>query len=402
MTNEELRDEVLEENPIENSQENRINENPTPSEEKTDGAEPFLDEEKEEYTKEEVEELLKKIHEHQKEFRYYKPLPKGVTEETYDAYQKVRNSGKIIGVTAIVIWALVMSYTFVLSFAMGISAYFGVDLNKYISNPAINNLIQIAMTICMFTLPFLIAALVNKYKIAELVPLIRSRKGTRLPYFLFGLGFCAFAQIAVSMAATIFENMGFSYDLPESETPEGILGFLLTAISTAVVPALMEEFGCRGIMFGIAEKNGGTTFALLVSSAIFGVIHGNFMQIPFAFLVGLVLGIIRIKTGSLWVAILIHGVNNFMSVVVDYAGNIIGDELTNTLYTVFLVICMLLAVVGVSMLAKSGKEEYELTEKEEENQVTLKDKLLWFAKTPAIIVAVVLFVGEACLYLIKF
>ena len=54
------------------------------------------------------------------------------------------------------------------------------------------------------------------------------------------------------------------------------------------------------------------------------------------------------------------------------------------------------------MLAKSGKEEYELTEKEEENQVTLKDKLLWFAKTPAIIVAVVLFVGEACLYLIKF
>ena len=402
MTNEELRDEVLEENPIENSQENLINENPTPSEEKTDGAEPFLDEEKEEYTKEEVEELLKKIHEHQKEFRYYKPLPKGVTEETYDAYQKVRSSGKIIGVTAIVIWALVMSYTIVLSFAMGISAYFGVDLNKYISNPAINNLIQIAMTICMFTLPFLIAALVNKYKIAELVPLIRSRKGTRLPYFLFGLGFCAFAQIAVSMVATIFENMGFSYDLPESETPEGILGFLLTAISTAVVPALMEEFGCRGIMFGIAEKNGGTTFALLVSSAIFGVIHGNFMQIPFAFLVGLVLGIIRIKTGSLWVAILIHGVNNFMSVVVDYAGNIIGDELTNTLYTVFLVICMLLAVVGVSMLAKSGKEEYELTEKEEENQVTLKDKLLWFAKTPAIIVAVVLFVGEACLYLIKF
>ena len=79
MTNEEFKDEVLEENPQEQSFENQIIETPTPSEENFDGAEPFLENEEEEYSKEDVEELLRKIHEHQKEFRYYKPLPNGVT-----------------------------------------------------------------------------------------------------------------------------------------------------------------------------------------------------------------------------------------------------------------------------------------------------------------------------------
>lgn len=402
MTNDELREEVLEETLHETeTPENNITENPTPLDENSNGAEPVLNEEENEYSKEEIEELLKTIHEHQREFRYYKPLPKGVTEEIYDEYTKVISCGKIIGVTSIVIWALVMGYSLIYGFVIGFAASFGVDLTTVLSDPAVNNLMQILMTICMFTLPFLIAAKVNKYKLAELVPLTKSREGTRMPYFLFGLGFCAFAQIAVSKAATIFESMGFEYNLPESENAEGIFGFLLAVISTAVVPALMEEFGCRGIMFGIAEKKGGTTFALLISSAIFGLIHGNFMQIPFAFLVGLVLGVIRIKTGSLWVAILIHGVNNFASVVMDYAGDIIGDEIANTLYTVFLVLCMLAAVVGVALLSKNGKEEYELKEREE-NKATLKEKLLWFFKTPAVIAAIVLFVGEASLYFVKF
>lgn len=405
MTNDELRKEVLEE-PLHETElpKNDITENPTPSEEIPDGAQVFIPEEETEYTEEEIEDVLEILRKNPKVFRYYKPLPKGVTEETYDDYENIRSCGRIIGVTSIVIWALVMGYTFLLGLVIGLTAAFGVDLSKYISDPAVNNLISIVLSICIFTLPFLVAAKVNKYKIAELVPLTKSREGTRMPYFLFGLGFCAFAQIAVSKAATIFESMGFSYDLPESENPAGLFGFLLAAISTAVVPALMEELGCRGIMFGIAEKKGGTTFALLVSSTIFALIHGNFMQIPFAFLVGLVLGIIRIKTGSLWVAVLIHGVNNFASVVVDYAGDIIGDEITNTLYTVFLVLCMLASVVGVALLDKKGKEEYELkeTNETEESKSTLKEKLLWFAKTPAVIVATVLFILEACLYFIEF
>ena len=49
--------------------------------------------------------------------------------------------------------------------------------------------------------------------------------------------------------------------------------------------------------------------------------------------------------------------------------------------------------------------EYDLVEETPENEnskATLKEKLAWFFKTPAIIIAIVLFVGEACLFLLKF
>ena len=88
----------------------------------------------------------------------------------------------------------------------------------------------------------------------------------------------------------------------------------------------------------------------------------------------------------------------------DYAGDIIGEDVANTIYTAFLVLCMLAAVIGVGLLSKKGKEEYDLVEETPENEnskATLKEKLVWLFKTPAIIIAIVLFVGEACLFLLE-
>lgn len=333
--------------------------------------------------------------------RFYKPLPKGVTEETYDEYSDIRKCGKILGITAIVIVAAVTAYSLIYGFIAGLFSAFGLDILKYLDDPAVNTVTQIFFTLIMFTLPFMVAAWVNRFRISALVPLSKSRKGTALPYFLFGLGFCAFAQIAVSQAADIFDRLGFSYDLPKSQNPQGIFGFLISVIATAVVPAFMEEFGCRGIMFGIAEKKGGTAFALVVSSAMFGLIHGNFIQIPFAFLVGLILGVIRIKTGSLWICILVHGANNFVSVCMDYFFSGKNQEIGNVVYSVFLVFCMIFALLGVALLSKKEKDEYVIEEDTQiiaSNTVPLSKKLVWFFKTPAIIVSIVLFVGEACLY----
>ncbi len=390
MNNEELREEVLEE--IKNEENlpetEKTEETAAPSQEGSDG----------------VGEACPQPEPMDYSFtpsRFYKPLPKGVTEESYDEYLSVKKCGKILGITAIVIVAAVTAYTFIYGFVAGLLSVFGINILKYLEDPAVNTLTQIFFTLIMFTLPFMVAAWVNKFKIGELVPLGKSRGGAKLPYFLFGLGFCAFAQIAVSQAAAIFDSMGFSYDLPESDNPEGVFGFLLSVIATAVIPAFMEEFGCRGIMFGIAEKTGGTTFALLVSSAMFGLIHGNFMQIPFAFLVGLILGIIRIKTGSLWICILIHGVNNFVSVCMDYAFSGANEEIGNVVYSVFLILCMIASLFGVALISRKREDEYSVgddAKKASPNAITLTQKLSWFFKTPAVVIATILFLGEACLY----
>ena len=54
---------------------------------------------------------------------------------------------------------------------------------------------------------------------------------------------------------------------------------------------------------------------IVVSSLIFGVVHGNPAQIPFAFVVGMALGWMYYLTGSLIPGILMHFINNGSSVL---------------------------------------------------------------------------------------
>lgn len=56
-------------------------------------------------------------------------------------------------------------------------------------------------------------------------------------------------------------------------------------------------------------------WAIVVSSLIFGIVHGNWVQAPFAFVVGLALGWVYYHTGSLLPGILMHFVNNSTAVV---------------------------------------------------------------------------------------
>ena len=62
----------------------------------------------------------------------------------------------------------------------------------------------------------------------------------------------------------------------------------------------------------------GNGLAILVSSLLFGLMHGNVLQIPFAFMVGLALSFLVVKTNCIWLACGLHFLNNFMSVLLEY------------------------------------------------------------------------------------
>lgn len=265
--------------------------------------------------------------------------------------------------------------------ALGYSANAALAI---VRDPAVMQVVQVALSILIFTVPYTIAVKVAGYRVSDLVPLTRSEKGTAFPYFLFGIGFCAFANIAVSYAGQIFENMGFDYSVDYGDNPKGFWGFVLVFISTAVVPALVEEFACRGIIMGLLLKYK-QGFALIVSSVIFGIMHGNFEQIPFAFLVGLVLGLIRIKTGSLWVCVLVHAFNNFVSVVFDFLPD--GNTMAyNMAYTIFLGVCLLAAIFGICKIP-NGEKAYSL---ENETGDFRFKRYKWFFTSPVIIIFAVL------------
>lgn len=82
----------------------------------------------------------------------------------------------------------------------------------------------------------------------------------------------------------------------------------------------------------------GDGFALLVSALLFGLFHLNMIQAPYAFLLGLWFGYLVLRTGSLWISMVLHACVNFSAGVMSIFMNGMGEEtliLVNLVYIVF-------------------------------------------------------------------
>lgn len=103
-------------------------------------------------------------------------------------------------------------------------------------------------------------------------------------------------------------------------------------ISVVIMAPLMEELLFRGAIQGyLMRKWKNPAIAIVVASLIFGVIHGNPIQIFFAFLTGLALGWIYYRTGSLLPAMLMHFINNGASVVLFHLSGGTDETMTEAL-----------------------------------------------------------------------
>ncbi len=90
----------------------------------------------------------------------------------------------------------------------------------------------------------------------------------------------------------------------------------------AVVPAICEEFAFRGFILSGMQHGHSTRTAILLSALLFGFLHvlmSIFQQLFNATLLGLVLGLLAVRSGSILPGILFHVLNNGMAVSMGYA-----------------------------------------------------------------------------------
>ena len=82
-------------------------------------------------------------------------------------------------------------------------------------------------------------------------------------------------------------------------------------ISITIMAPMVEELLFRGAIQGHLLRKGMNPWgALFIASAIFGIIHMNPIQIPFAFAIGMIFGWLYYRTGSLVPGIVGHFLNN--------------------------------------------------------------------------------------------
>ena len=115
------------------------------------------------------------------------------------------------------------------------------------------------------------------------------------------------AFIGNALMETALNSMGYSmYEAIDQSTSDSFTMYLYASISAPIT----EELVFRGFVLRRMRPYG-RKFAIVTSAFLFGIFHGNWIQIPFAFLVGLVLAYVTLEHNILW-AMVLHMINNLL------------------------------------------------------------------------------------------
>lgn len=93
--------------------------------------------------------------------------------------------------------------------------------------------------------------------------------------------------------------------------------FIYSFLSVCIFAPLFEEWMCRGIILRSLLQKVRPVWAIIISAVIFALMHGNLWQGFNAFAIGLLLGYVYYRTGSLKLTMLMHFTNNFLSLMLS-------------------------------------------------------------------------------------
>lgn len=94
-------------------------------------------------------------------------------------------------------------------------------------------------------------------------------------------------------------------------------GFLISLFAIAIVPAIVEEFLFRGIIYR-GYRQARPIRGILYSAFLFGALHMNFNQFCYAFFMGIAMGILAEVTDSLVPSMVVHCLFNGQTVCLMY------------------------------------------------------------------------------------
>lgn len=90
--------------------------------------------------------------------------------------------------------------------------------------------------------------------------------------------------------------------------------YIWTLLAIAIVGPIVEEIMFRGLIYRSLEKAIETPWIpIVISGVMFGVWHGSFIQGVYTAILGIILAYYYKKTRSLFLVIMVHIINNFLS-----------------------------------------------------------------------------------------
>ena len=173
---------------------------------------------------------------------------------------------------------------------------------------------------------------------------------------MYGLGY-AIALLTMLAAFLISRSTAGQTLIEEMLRPTAIgqstsiASALMMVFMLVIIAPVFEEIWVRGIMYD-ALKPYGHGIAILVSSILFGLMHGSLNMLFYTTALGLALGYVRYATNSLFVVTVLHALINaiaagllFTMALVEMTGEEI--RIINTIQNIYILAVLVLIVVGI-------------------------------------------------------
>lgn len=203
------------------------------------------------------------------------------------------------------------------------------------------------------------------------------------------------SSIIINLISSVFQKaMGISFESGlEDMTAEGPFGAIVLTFTLAVIPAIVEEFCIRGVVLQPLRRYG-DKFAIVMSAAIFSILHGNMVQIPYTLVAGIYFGYLCVATGSLWPSIILHFINNMFSVIQIVVLSNYGEE--TSAKAIILMLGVLIAV-GIAGGVIFFNMHYKANLKNGVGTLKTGEKTVSVLKSPAMIIAIIFMLIETAM-----
>ncbi len=178
-------------------------------------------------------------------------------------------------------------------------------------------------------------------------------------------------QIGLSVVGALGAMFFMNFMLTILPIPQDLLGDLTSGVSkltaypfwqailaNALLIPIMEEVLFRGYIFSRLEKAMPSIVAALISSVVFGICHGGLVWAIWAFLLGMFICVVRIKSRSIVPGIIIHIIMNTYAMVVSYFP-VLENITYPVMYTLTAVGGILMAVYVVGILKDKNYSDKE-------------------------------------------
>lgn len=168
----------------------------------------------------------------------------------------------------------------------------------------------------------------------------------------------AFGAALIKVALYTLGYYSQQYTLYENYLPadaSSLVNVLYIIIAIGIIPAITEEFVFRGIVLGEYTGNRIKPIpAVMLTAALFGMLHFNIYQFPVYFYGGIVLGFVTLITNSVLCAVIVHLLNNTFSLLFEPQLMRLISQTDSIVFVLFIVAIIFMVFLILALRCAEG------------------------------------------------